>query len=100
MLAWNLAVLLHAAIDAVDSEDEDFIAFDKISPNNLVEKIQVRNKKEKKCENECLLKAKKSSGIYVLFLECLDGQNVLPDLRSDSVFSSTLNVPAITDSDG
>ena len=47
LVLWSHPVLVHAAIDAVDREDEDFIAFVKISPNNLVEKIQVRNKKEK-----------------------------------------------------
>jgi hypothetical protein len=38
-LAWNLAGLVCAAIDAVDRNDKDFIVFVKIYPNNLVEKI-------------------------------------------------------------
>jgi hypothetical protein len=47
LLAWNLTGLVRAAINAVNRGDEDFITFVKISPNNLVEEIQVRNKAER-----------------------------------------------------
>jgi hypothetical protein len=51
--------LVRVTINTVDRYNEDFIVVLKILPNNLVEKIHVRNKKVKKCENECYKGGKK-----------------------------------------
>jgi hypothetical protein len=67
-LAWKFVGLVHAAIDTIYQNDEEFIIFiifkflfKKISPNILVvEKIQVKNKvKGKKCERLSVCKGEK-----------------------------------------